>query len=460
MRQAYQIAGTDEKLSSDQMAALLAREGQFLLPMVQLIEQAECAVDELVDVMGRATIEAVLLMSAEQVAGPKRQGKGDPEREVSWYGSQGGRVALSERQLKVRKPRLRRKKRAKGQAANDLRGADGSGSGGSGGGGEVEIPAYEAMRKDQRLADRMLELMLRGVSTRNYKHVLPQVAEQAGVSKSSVSREAIEAGERMLKQLAERDFSQTELLVIYIDGMRFGDYHVIAAVGVDDSGGKHVLGLREGATENAAVVKALLSELVERGVKPAGVEGGRKRLFVIDGAKALRAAIDEVYGSENPVQRCRNHKRRNVISHLPKDQHDQARATLGAAWKLEPEEGMKKLEQYAQWLERDWPSAAGSLREGLAETFTAKRLGLPGTLCRCLHSTNLIDSSQSGVRQKTHRVTNWQHGQMALRWAASAFAATEKNFRKIMGHQQLWMLKAHLDEPAEEEDVAAHRRAG
>jgi putative transposase len=441
------------------MAALLAKEGQFLLPMVQLIEQAECAVDELIDVMGRATIEAVLLMSAEQVAGPKRQGKGDPERDVCWYGSQGGRVALGERQLKVRKPRLRRKKPGKGKAG-DGAGPDVGGNSGGDAGGEIEVPAYAAMGKDQRLADRMLELMLRGVSTRNYKHVLPAMAEQAGVSKSSVSREAIEAGERVLKALAERDFSQTELLVIYIDGMRFGDYHVIAAVGVDATGDKHVLGLREGATENAAVVKALLSELVERGVKPAGVEGGRRRLFVIDGAKALRAAIDEVYGSHNPVQRCRNHKRRNVLGHLPKDQHDQARATLSAAWKLDADEGMTKIGQYATWLERDWPSAAGSLREGLAETFTVKRLGLPGTLCRCLHSTNLIDSSQSGVRQKTRRVTNWQSGQMALRWAASGFAATAKSFRKIMGHQQLWMLKAHLDEPAEEDHVAAHRRAG
>lgn len=458
MSQAYQIVGTSEKLNSQRLAALLAREGEFLLPLVQLIEQAECAVDELVDVMGRATIEAVLLMSAEQVAGPKRQGKAAPDREVCWYGSQSGRVALSERQLTVRKPRLRRKKPVRGGVSGETQGGATDHAGATG--GEVEVPAYEAMRKDQRLADRMLELMLRGVSTRNYQHVLPQMAEQVGVSKSSVSREAIEAGERVLKQLAERDFSQTELLVIYIDGMRFGDYHVIAAVGVDASGGKHVLGLREGATENAAVVTALLSELVERGVKPAGVEGGRRRLFVIDGAKALRAAIDQVYGTHNPVQRCRNHKRRNVLGHLPKDQHDQARATISAAWKLPPEEGMKKIEQYAQWLARDWPSAAGSLREGLAETFTVKRLGLPGTLCRCLHSTNLIDSSQSGVRQKSRRVTNWKNGQMALRWAASGFEATAKNFRKIMGHEQLWMLKAHLDAPPDQQAVATARRAG
>lgn len=447
MTQAYQIVGTGDRLSSEQLARMLRREGQWLLPLVELIEQAECAVDEVIDVMGRATVEAVLQLSAEQVAGPRRQGKRDPGREVQWHGSQGGRVALAERHLKVRKPRLRRK--AKGSQDP---------------GGEVEIPAYQAMRRGGRVADRMLEILLRGVSTRNYAQVLPEMAEQAGVSKSTVSRQALQAGERVLGDLAERRFDDVDLLVIYIDGMRFGDYHVIAAVGVDVEGHKHVLGLREGATENATVVRELLSELVERGVKPAGVEGGRRRLFVIDGAKALRSAIDQVYGRHNPIQRCRNHKRRNVLSHLPKDHHAQTRATMSAAWKLDADEGKKKLQAYARWLEREHPSAAASLLEGLDETFTVKRLGLPGTLCRCLQSTNLIDSSQSGVRQKTRRVTHWQSGQMALRWAAAGFQATAGNFRKIMGHQQLWMLKAHLDERVDEHDaagdVANQHRAG
>lgn len=438
MSQAYQITGTDDKLGSRELAEFLAGEGQLLLPMVQLIEQAECAVDELIDVMGRATVEAVLLMSAQQVAGPRKQGKRDDARDVHWYGSQGGRVSLSDRQLKVRKPRLRRKVQTDGAPA------------------EVDIPAYEALRKDSRLADRMLSILMRGVSTRHYDEVLPEMAQQAGISKSQVSRETIEAGERVLKELAERNFSDKDILVIYIDGMRFGASHVIAAVGVDAEGHKHVLGLRDGATENSEVVTALLEQLVERGVKP-----GRRRLFVIDGAKALRSAIDRVYGDKNPVQRCRNHKHRNVLGHLPKDQHDQASATMRAAWKLDADEGMKKIEQYAGWLERDWPSAAASLREGLAELFTVNRLGLPGSLRRCLQTTNLIDSSQSGVRLRTNRVTRWRDGRMALRWAAAAFESTQQNFRRIMGHEQLWMLKAHLDEPAEPDaKIATPRQAG
>lgn len=408
----------------------------MLLPMVELIEQAECAVDDLVDVMGRATIEAILRMSAEGVAGPRQQGR-KSDREVYWHGSQPGRVALRERQLRVEKPRLRKKKPRRGDT------------------GEVEIPAYEAMRKDAKLADRMLGILMRGVSTRNYREVLPKMADQVGISKSEVSRENIEAGERLLRELAERDFSEKDILIVYIDGMRFGPYHVIAAVGVDAEGHKHVLGLREGASENAEVVKRLLEELVERGVKP-----GRRRLFVIDGAKALRTAIDQVYGGHNPVQRCRQHKLRNVLGHLPKEQHDQATATLRAAWKLGAKEGMQKIEQYAGWLEREWPSAAGSLREGLAEMFTINRLNLPGSLRRCLATTNLIDSTDSGVRQRTRRVTNWQHGSMALRWAAAGFVETEKNYRRIMGYRQLWMLKASLDESMQDQELANQRKAG
>ena len=198
-----------------------------------------------------------------------------------------------------------------------------------------------------------------------------------GVSKSEVSRETIEAGTRVLKEMAERDLSELDVLVVYLDGIVFGDYHVLAAVGVDAEGRKHVLGLCGGASENTAVTAGLLEDLVARGLR-----SDRRRLFVIDGAKALRAAIGRVFGSSNLVQRCRNHKVRNVLGHLPKEQHEQARSTLRAAWKLDADEGIRKLEQYASWLEREWPSAAASLREGLSEMFTVNRLGLPKPLRR------------------------------------------------------------------------------
>jgi transposase-like protein len=336
-------------------------------------------------------------MSAAGVAGPKQQGK-TADRDVVYHGSQAGRVALKERQLRVNKPRLRK--------TNPLEGEE----------GEVEIPAYAAMHKDGRLADRMLEILIAGVSTRRYEHVIPQMAETVGISKSEVSRENIDAGERLLK---------------------------------------HVLGMREGATENAEVAKALLEDLVARGLK-----SSRPRLFIIDGSKALRAAIDAVFGSKNHIQRCRNHKMRNVIGHLPEDQHDQARATLRAAFKLEAKPAIAKLEQYASWLEQDWPAASSSLKEGLEDLFTINRLGLPSSLRRGLGTTNIIDNTHSGVRDRVRRVTNGQSGTMALRWVAAAFDSTSKNVRRIMGHEQLGMLKAALDEPARDESLAQGPQAG
>ncbi len=388
----------------------MAQGGQFLLPIVALIEQAQTAVDDVIDVIGRAAIEAILELSAEEFAGPKQRGKRNDSRGVYWYGQQRGLVALKERQLKVSKPRLRKKHPKAGEQ------------------GEVAVPAYEAMAKDQKLADRMLEIVMRGVSTRRDAEVLPTMADEAGISKSQVSRETIDAGARVLEELAERDFSNRDILVIYLDGIQFGNYHVLCALGVDADGRKHVLGVRAGASETAEVAVGLLEDLVARGIHP-----GRPRLFVIDGAKALKNAIDRVFGKKNEIQRCRNHKLRNVLGHLPKDQHKQASATLRAAWKLEAKEGKKKIEKYASWVEQEHPSAARSLREGLDEVFTVNRLNLSPSLARCLTSTNVIDSSHSGIRQRTRRVTHWQSGGMALRWAASSFIETEEELSSDHG---------------------------
>lgn len=301
----------------------------------------------------------------------------------------------------------------------------------------------------------MLEILLDGVSTRRYEGVLPEMAETVGVSKSQVSRETIEAGERVLKELAERDLSKLDLLAIWIDGLRLGNHHVICAVGVDAQGNKHVLGFQEGATENAAVAKALLEDLVRRGLDPS-----RPRLFVIDGSKALRTAIDAVLGADQFVQRCRNHKQRNVVSHLPKDQQAQALATMRAAFELEVAEGMAKLEQYASWPEREWPGAAASLREGLSELFTVNRLGLTSALRRCLGTTNLIDNGHSAARERMRRVKHWQSGEMALRRTAAAFDAASRSFRRIMGHKDLWMLRAVLDERDRDRRLAQQAAAG
>jgi transposase-like protein len=220
----YQVASPKD---SRQLSAFLAKEGQFLLPMLELITQAEMAVDELIDVAGRATIEAVLTLSAQEVAGAKHPGR-KLEGNLRWHGRQRGVVCLAERKLRVQRPRLRRK--------------------GGGPGAEVEPPAYAAMQNDSRLGRRMLEILMHGVSTRNYRRVLPELADTVGVAKSSVSREFTDASAEALRKLLERRFEHKDILIIYVDGLIFGEHHVIAALGVDTEGHKHVLGLTDGAS--------------------------------------------------------------------------------------------------------------------------------------------------------------------------------------------------------------------
>jgi len=421
--QSYQIAN---KTDSRKIAEFLSKDGQLLLPLLDMICNTEQALDELINVTGKAAIEAVLLLSAQQIAGPKQPGKAHGD--VTWHGRQQGVVSLSERRLRIEKPRLRKK--------------------GKGCGNEVSIAAYEAMVMNTRLGSQILKILMKGVSTRKYKEILPEMAETVGVSKSQISREFIAASEKEFKQLCERRFDETEILAIYIDGIQFGDCHVIVALGVDSCGSKHVLGLRQGSSENSRVATDLLNDLVERGVKP-----DRLRLFVIDGSKALRCAINSVYGSKNPVQRCRNHKIRNVLGYLPDDQKDQVKSAMKAAFSLEVDKGEQKLKQLAKWLQREYPSAAGSLLEGLCEMFTINRLALPKSLRRCLGSTNLIESPNSGVRSRTRRVKHWQDHVMVVRWVAASLMDMEARFKRIMGYQQLWILEAKLKELAEEESV-------
>lgn len=423
MPKVYQIAQTPDRKA---LLEFLTQHGQQLLPFVELIANAQLAVDEFIDVLGRASLEAVLELSAQTVVGPPHQGKAGGG-EVRRHGRQKGVVCLSTQRVSVEKTRMRRR--------------------GGGPGAEVPNPAYEAMQNEAALSQKLSAILMRGVSTRHYADVIPQMAETCGVSKSAVSRDFIEASAEKLKELCERRFDDVDLLIIYLDGIRFAAYHVITAIGVDTEGNKHVLGLREGATENAVVVKALLEDLVERGVK-----AGRRRLFVIDGSKALRQAIDAVFGADNPVQRCRNHKVENVMGHLPEHLKEQVKATMRAAYRLDADEGIKRLESQAKWLQNEYPSAAASLREGLEETFTINRLGLPPRLRRCLATTNLIESPGSGVRGRTRRVTNWKSGSMVLRWAATAYLETEKKFRKLMGYRDLWMLTAVLDDQREQEE--------
>ena len=419
MKKRYHIldSAKQQPVSPHDLTRLLSQNAQLMLPLVELVEQCRGAVDEVIDVTGRAAIQAVLELSAQQVTGGElsQPGKKRASDVVRW-GRQPGRVRLSNRKLRVSKPRLRKRS-----------------------GGEVEVPAYAAMQDDERLGARMLDILMKGVSTRNYAGVIGAMAGTVGVSKSAVSQETIEAAEKSIDEVLTRRLDELDLLVIYVDGLIFSDHVVLAAVGVDHQGNKHVLGLQHAATESTAAAEDLLTGIVERGVSTE-----KNRLFVLDGSKALRAAVRRVFGKV-PVQRCRAHKLRNVVERLPKAERDQAKAAIRAAWRLGAQDGQARLEKLAQWYEGDWPEAAASLREGMEECFTINRLGVPPSLHRCLATTNIVESPNAGVRRRTRRVTRWKDAAMVCRWATAAFLDTEKSFRKIMGYKDLWMLDAILN---------------
>lgn len=414
--------GALKVVAREQEAALRAcfvEGGQHLLPLLELVRDAKASVDELMMGAARQFIEQLLVMSAQEVAGAKCPGRKGGE--VRWHGRQPGRIALSERKLAIERPRLRRRD-----------------------GGEVAVPAYARLLQHADLGSRIHDILVTGVSTRKYGRVLPAMAGTVGIAKSSVSREFVAQSRRVLEALAARRWDGMDFLAVYLDGIVVASHHILAAVGVDAEGKKHLLGIASGSSENKRVAKDLLTHLVAHGLNP-----DLARLFVIDGSKALRAAIEEVFGEAAQVQRCRTHKIRNVTERLPKELAEQVKSVMRAAYKLAPKAGMAKLRQQAAWLKAEHPDAAASLIEGLEEIFTVNRLGLTPALARCLATTNLIENPNGAVRRVSGRVCRYRDAEMALRWTASGFLEAEKNFRRLQGHRELWVLAAALGRHAE-----------
>ena len=417
------------------MAEFFAQSGQQFLPILELLIDAKQQLHDFTHAVGVAAIEGLLELSATQLAGEPHPGQaaspstGSAHGPVRRHGHQSGVVCMGRSKLRVQRPRLRTVPDAQGQSI------------------EVEAPAYTALKRDPKLSRRIMDVALGGgVSTRTYHQTLEQTADAVGVSKSAVSRALKQAMTTALEELQARTIPGADILAVYIDGFVVGSSHVIGAIGVKKDGTKMVLGVREGSGENLTVVTALLTDLRDR-----GLTSDVPRLFVLDGGKALASAVDGVYGDMATIQRCRNHKVRNVLDHLPQHKRVHAKLVLRAAFNVEDAgKGVEKLREYAADLERGgWSSAAGSLREGLEELFTVNALGLPSALRRCLGTTNLLDAAHSGTRGKLRRVTTWRDGAMAARWVAAAMVETEKCFRKIQGHHQLWMLEANLKERSE-----------
>jgi transposase-like protein len=318
-------------------------------------------------------------------------------------------------------------------------------------GQEVELDSYTRLQHDGRRQRAVREGIVVGLTSRNYRRAVQSVVEGYGIEKSSVSREFVAASAAQLQELCEKKLEGLDLVAILIDGIHLGKQVLVVALGIEISGRKHVLGLWQGATENTTVVKELLEDLVARGLNP-----DRRYLFVIDGAKALRAGIERVFGERAEVQRCQIHKRRNVKEHLPKSaQGDTDRRIRNAYAMTDYTAAKAELEKIFRQLERINPSAASSLEEGLEETLTVHRLGVGGLLRQTLASTNPIESCFSIVEKVARNVKRWRAGDHALRWTATGLLEAEKKFHKVKGYRQLESLQRKLNPSLTQQEQVA-----
>jgi transposase-like protein len=375
------------------------------------------------------------MMDADVAAACGPKGKHDPNRSAVRHGTEKGSVTLGGRRVPVERPRMRA--------------IDGS--------GELPVPSYELFTSTEVLGRLALQKMLAGISTRGWRAGLEPVGEQAeraasATSKSAVSRRFVKATETALTDLLARPLAELDLVALMLDGVHFGEHVCVVALGIGIDGTKHPLALVEGDTENSTVVTDLLTGLRDR-----GLDTTRPILVVIDGAKALRTGVSRVF--DHPViARCQIHKLRNVADRLPDHLAVTVTKRMRQAYHAETAlTAQAQLEALARELDRTHPGAAASLREGLAETLTVLRLGVPPTLARTLRSTNSIESMISISRTHARNVKHWQSGNMALRWCAAGMAEAGKQFRRVNGHMHLAALRRALDEHVATETVGAIR---
>ncbi|PCC68471.1 Transposase, Mutator family [Nannocystis exedens] len=296
----------------------------------------------------------------------------------------------------------------------------------------MNLATWDRLASEDPLNRRAVEQMLIGVSTRKYGRSLEKVPEDVktrGTSKSAVSRRFVAATGAELERWLRRDLGGLSIAAIMIDGIYIDQHVVLIALGFDETGAKHILGVQEGATENRESCTALLRDLAER-----GLDTRRSTLFVIDGAKAMRRAILDVFGKRALLQRCQVHKVRNVVDHLPEQKKDSVRKVLrDALGAATAKTAKRRLEALAGSLASEHPSAAASVREGLDELFTVKELGLADDLVRSLSTTNAIENVNNGIRRIAGRVKRWRGGEMILRWIGAALHELQRSFHRIKG---------------------------
>jgi len=387
------------------------------LPLVDLLVDTRTELVELAARSGMKVLEAMMEEDRTALCGARYAH--EPDRAASRAGTVASEVVLGGRKVAVRRPRVRAE------------------------GHEIALPTFQMMANTDPLNRRVVEQMLVGVSTRQYARSLEPIGDHVtrrGTSKSAVSRRFVVQTTAQLERWRARSLADLDLVALLIDGLHVGDHCLVAALGVDATGQKHVLGLWDGATENAALCQSLLANLQSRGLRT-----DRSLLVLLDGSKALHKAVRQMFGEAALIQRCQVHKTRNVLDHLPDDQRASAQAILTRAYgSADVTKARRLLHDLARHLEDDYPGAAESIREGLDETLTVLTLHLSDRLRRSLTTTNAIESLMSRTRHIKHNVKRWRSGKMIVRWVAVGILEAVKGFRRLKGCADMPQLVAAL----------------
>lgn len=398
---------------------------QTVLPLAEIVGLLQEGVGHLMREAGLMLMMGIMEEEVRHVVGERSAP--NPERQAHRWGKEQGYCVVDGQKVPIERTRVRDTKNR-----------------------EVKLGSYELFQRSGPLQSAVWDTMMRGLSTRNYAPVVKDFAKAYGVEKSAVSENFIAASREKLKELMERPLGQLRLCAVLIDGTPFRDRQMIVALGIGCDGTKTVLGLREGATENATVVSSLLGELVER-----GLDFATPRLYILDGAKALHAAVKRHAGEAAEIQRCQVHKKRNVIDHLPDEYKAGVKRKMQNAYALlEYDDAKRALDSLHRELMLINPSAARSLEEGLEETLTVHRLGVPEQLRRTLSSTNVIESAFSIVETACRNVKRWRAGDQIERWVASGLSVAERQFRKVIGYRQIPTLLASLENAVSKKSIA------
>jgi putative transposase len=407
-----------KSLMKPALRAVVPAQVQITLPVQGVLQDVKHAFYGLCIQAGRAVLASML--EADRVALCGAKGVPDRSRSAMRGGHTHSRVVLGGQRIAIQRPRVR---------AVDA--------------GELTLPTFAWAAGADPLDAATLSAIAAGVSTRRYAGTLdplPPPEQARSTSRSAVSRRFVALSQEQLNSWLHRRLDELDLPVVMIDGIHLRERVILVALGIDCRGNKHVLGLREGSTEATRVVRSLLADLIDR-----GLDAQRMRLWAIDGGKALRKAIVECFGATALIQRCQEHKRRNVIEHLPEALHASVNRALRDAWNgNDATLAKKRLLRLAASLEAPHPGAAASLREGLDETLTVQGLGLTGALYRTLRTTNPIENLNGSIARYTRNVKRWKDGQMTLRWIASALSDASGRFRKLKGFNDMKSLLTAL----------------